>query len=1050
MAQPIAIVGLSLRYPGFCGPSAFFDSCRDSRSRFTKHSISAVQAHHQNDSNNWSNPYQISNDLYGSIRDMSWIDARRFRVPPSDIDGDPSPFLCLQVASEALRDHQAGRPSDYIPRHRTGVVIGRGDHPHRGLWAGLQGGSGLGIFRELLLEHSDLFTEQQADALVHVLIKRMQPAPDPSKVSTLVSNVISGLVANRLDLQGPNFLVDAACTSAVVAIQQSIRSLDLGETDLMLVGAAQATMEIPIMQMFSTLGAISNSDIQPFNALIDGTLLSEGVGFVALKRLDDARRDSDRIYGIIRGLGLASDGNDSSILAPSSRGQILAMQNTYDELEGIDPGDVGYIEAHATGINLGDSTELRSIQEVFHPQERKRPLALGALKSLIGHSIPASGMAALIRATYAVSYGVYPGSRCDQPLDLISFGQKGMYLPKPLSPWYEKPDVPRRAAINCFGFGGINGHVVIEQNMPPVEHKLLAVSGLLKPDNVAQDDLTPSDSNDLLPRDRVSTCCPVNLVCLSFSSEDELQLIASQALSSIDQFVDQEKSILCFGQDSRQDSSYRIGLVDRDLSSLKTILQSLHDHPDQHHRFSHRISVHEPDFAVMLPGEALIPFGHLSELARFIPSVKSLLEFVDTVSDSDSPLADLLHPAWAELLTNEDIEALQASINHHDSATKVLFVVSVAYFGLLRTLGLTPSALVGHSTGEINALMLGGVLNQANISDIKNVLLSFNKLYSDSSYLEGIVEGNVVLVSGLSDEKLEQCLSDSTDIYLVSDNSPSHRVIFSHELDFEQLSLLVGQYGGFVLPTPLDRAYHTPLFGSGAEVMQNFYESLSFGTLLSKVYSCCTAEQYPIAPSDQVQLLVKQWMQPVRFRQTLENMYRDGHRLFLEVNASRTLLGFAESTFRGVNDVDLFSTGSSKPLETIDAFAQSIMNLWLKGLDVHWDKWDDLFAFSDDLSLPHITRPPNAVSIPHDLHQFSSEDYKAAWQAASISDNGSISSVEKVVVSNDSNVTNQPSPSSSSKIVAKGVVSEHQEVMRRVLDSLDRNTLLMLQRLKSD
>ena len=145
MSQPVAIVGLSLRYPGFCGPSAFFNSCRQPFSKLRKASLSAIQAYQQNHPDTTNNPYRINNDLYGSIRDISWIDARRFRVPPSDIEGDPSPFLCLQVASEALLDHQAERTSDYIPRDRTGVVIGRGDHPHRGLWAGLQGGSGLGL-----------------------------------------------------------------------------------------------------------------------------------------------------------------------------------------------------------------------------------------------------------------------------------------------------------------------------------------------------------------------------------------------------------------------------------------------------------------------------------------------------------------------------------------------------------------------------------------------------------------------------------------------------------------------------------------------------------------------------------------------------------------------------------------------------------------------------------------------------------------------------------------------------------------------------------------
>ena len=1049
MSQPVAIVGLSLRYPGFCGPSAFFNSCRQPFSRLRKAPLSAIQAYQQNHPDS-AHPYRINNDLYGSIRDISWIDARRFRVPPSDIEGDPSPFLCLQVASEALLDHQAERTSDYIPRERTGVVIGRGDHPHRGLWAGLQGGSGLGIIKELLLERPDLFTEKQAEALVEVLTKRMQPAPNPSIVSSLVSNVISGLVANRLDLQGPNFLVDAACTSAIVAIQQAIRSLEHGETDLMLVGASQATMEIPIIQMFSMLGAISSTDIQPFNSLIDGTLLSEGVGFVVLKRLEDARRDSDRIYAVIRGLGLASDGNDSSILAPSSRGQIQAMQNTYEQLEGIEPDDVGFIEAHATGINLGDLTELHSIEEVFKPRARKRPLALGALKSLIGHSIPASGMAALIRATYAVAYGLYPGSRCDQPIEDISFGKKGMYLPTALSPWYEKSFVPRRAAINCFGFGGINGHLVLEQYMLPVEYKLLKASGLVTPELSRENHTACPDGQPSNERLRVSTGCPLNIVCLSFSTEEELKLVLSQALSSLDLFTDEGTSILSFGQDNRENSSYRIGLVDRDLKSLKETLQDLYDSPADHHRISHRLSVDEPDLAVMLPGEALIPFGHLSELARFIPSVKTLLEFVDTVSDAESPLADSLHPAWGTLLSEDEIEALQASINHHDNATKILFVVSVAYFGLLKTLGVNPSSLVGHSTGEINALMLGGGLSCSNFDEVKNVLLAFDNLYSNNSYLDNIVEGTVVLVSGLSDESLHQLCSASEDLHLVSDNSPSHRLIFSNKFNFEELSLMVSEYGGFILPTPLDRAYHTPLFSEGSQVMQSFYECLPFGSVRSNVYSCCSTEKYPSSPSDQVQLLVRQWIEPVRFREVLENMYRDGQHIFLELNATRTLLGFAESTFRGQSDVDLFSTGSSKPEETIDSFAQAIMNLWLKGINVHWDQWDELFAFPDDLSLPQTVRPPHAISISHELYQFSSDDYKAAWQASLVSNSDSVPIHQHNPSVVNGTLTGSHAPSTNVSHISQEAVTQHQQAMRRALESLDKNTLRILNRINKN
>ncbi|HAO65749.1 MAG TPA: hypothetical protein DCR17_03555 [Verrucomicrobiales bacterium] len=535
------------------------------------------------------------------------------------------------------------------------------------------------------------------------------------------------------------------------------------------------------------------------------------------------------------------------------------------------------------------------------------------------------------------------------------------------------------------------------------------------------------------------------MICLSFANEDELRNIASLALSSLDRLNGDCCSCLRFGSDRREGTTYRIGLVDRSLIRLQTSLQRLIDHPDQHHSLSRSLTEVEPDLAVMLPGEALIPFDHLSELARFMPSVKALLEFVDASSDGDSLLGDSLHPAWGELLSDSEIAILQETANHHDNATKSLFVVSVAYFGLLRTLGLTPSALVGHSTGEINALMLAGGLNCDDISDVQAVLRAFDELYADSTYLDELVEGTVVLVSGLSDVRLDECLSEVDDLYLISDNSPSHRLIFSQKRGFDQLSALIGEYGGFVLPTPLDRAYHTPLFSAGSKVMNNFYKKLSLSPLRYNVYSCCSTEQYPSSPCDQVQLLVQQWIEPVRFRQVLLNMYRDGQRLFLELNASRTLLGFAESTFRGFQDVSLLSTGSSKQSESIDAFAQAIMALWLRGMEVNWDKWDDLFAFSDLLSLPEIVRPSHAVSISHELYQFSSEDYKAAWSSASCSEPSSdCSSSDQEYVA----------PQTSTKTLVPGnplnAIAQHQQAMRRVLDSLDRNTLILLDRMKND
>lgn len=1040
--KPVALVGLSMRYPGMTGPAEFFNSCLSPHPRLTRLEHSVASPFLQNHARGKPHPYRISNDKYGSIRSSSWIDSRRFRVPPSDIEGDPSAFLCLQVASEALIDFQNSRDDDCIPRQKTGIVIGRGDHPHRGIWSGLQGGLGFEVIRDLLLERPDLFSSSQVDHVVETLQERMQPYPTPSIASSLVSNVIAGLVSNRLDLQGPNYLVDAACTSAIVAIQQAIRSLYSGETDLMLVGAAQATMALPVIQLFSNIGAISTSDIQPFNNAFDGTLLSEGVGFVALKRLEDALADQDRIYSIIRGVGLASDGNDSSILAPSQRGQVMAMNNTYASLDDIDPDDIGFLEAHATGINLGDQTELASIQEVFCPQNRKRPLALGALKSIIGHCIPASGIASLIRASYAVAFGIYPASRCDQPMDQLQDIDNGVFLPSKHCPWYEQPNVLRRAAINCFGFGGINGHLVLEQAPLLSDHHLLRSSRVLlddaqqkQPDELVNTQITGSKSS-------VSTNYRINIIGIAFTGEDDLKSVLSDAISVIDAVPNGE--CLCLDLSSNKSSKcvFRLGFVNRDLSVIRTKIEALCDHPENHVKYSRPVPDSQPDLAVMLPGESVIGFGHLSELARYIPSVKALLEFVDESSNEPLILGDILHPAWSALLSDDEIYALQQSANHHDLATKILFVVSIAYSGILRSWGISASSYVGHSTGEINALMLAGGMQAADSKDISAMLRSFEELYADPQYLEDLVEGLVVLVGGISDQDLSTCLENNEDLFLVSDNSSSHRLVFSRYKTIDQVADLFAAYGAFVLPTQLDRAYHTPINESSSFMMRKFYEQLSFSKLHADVYSCCSTDRYPAETSEQIDLLVRQWSEPVRFRQTLMNMYRDGYRCFLELNATKTLLGFAESTFQGNSDVDLLSTGTVVGEQAIDSLAEVFLKLWVYGFDVQWSQWNAMFVFDEPLTLPAIVRPPTAVTIPQELHKFNRDDYTAAWK---------YQSNQESQVTNSSaltpSITTNPEPLNPSLSKNADVLVVHQQAMRHLLESVNNNTRSVLDKI---
>ncbi|MCB1016365.1 MAG: acyltransferase domain-containing protein, partial [Acidimicrobiales bacterium] len=204
--------------------------------------------------------------------------------------------------------------------------------------------------------------------------------------------------------------------------------------------------------------------IRPFDRSADGLLIGEGTGMVVLKRLADAERDGDRVYAVVRGTGVASDGRASSVMKPRVDGQLLALERAWRDA-GVDPATVGLVEAHGTATPVGDEAELTTLGRFFGPADGRGPAGgravVGSVKSMIGHTMPAAGAAALIKAALAVHHGVLPPTlHVDEPHEALAatrFATLGA-----AEPWGEG-DGPRRAGVNAFGFGGINAHVVLER-----------------------------------------------------------------------------------------------------------------------------------------------------------------------------------------------------------------------------------------------------------------------------------------------------------------------------------------------------------------------------------------------------------------------------------------------------------------------------------------------------------------------------------------------------------------------------------------------------------
>jgi acyl transferase domain-containing protein len=383
-------------------------------------------------------------------------------MPRAVNGGDPDHFIGLKLAAEALAD--AGYANGIPDPERAEIIVGRGTYINRAFTNQLHHcliiDQALGLLKELHPEHTEAELRKIKARLKATL------APFNNEVAPgLVPNVMTGRIANRMNLMGVNFTVDAACASSLVSTDLAVRDLAIGRCDLALAGGANIANAAPTYMLFCGLHALSRrGQIRPFDRDADGTLLGEGFGMIVLKRAADAQRDGDRIYAVIKAVGIASDGRGAAVLTPRIEGEELAMRIAYRDA-GIACETVGLIEAHGTGTLVGDSVEIQALKNVFGGRINGSPhCALGTVKSMIGHLIPASGMAGLIKTALALHHAVLPPTlHCDNPIDEFGLGPNPFFINRDARPWIHSGPHPRRAGVNAFGFGGINAHAILEE-----------------------------------------------------------------------------------------------------------------------------------------------------------------------------------------------------------------------------------------------------------------------------------------------------------------------------------------------------------------------------------------------------------------------------------------------------------------------------------------------------------------------------------------------------------------------------------------------------------
>ncbi len=463
----IAIVGMGCRFPGSEDLCAYWENILAG-----KDCIRDVPADRW-DSSTFVDPSSTANDRVpcgrGGYHDAPIaFDAASHGIMPRSVEGgEPEQFLVLDAATAALDD--AGLTPDDLKGRRVDVVIGRGNYFNRGNLTRLQHGRIANQTLSILSALHPEWTEADREA-VRAELKGGLPPFEAATIAGQLTNATAGRVANRLDLGGAAFVVDAASASSLVALDLAARALIERRADLAIVGGVYVEADVDFPLVFRQFGAMSPSGTaRPFAADADGMLSGEGVGVVILKRRRDAERDGDRIYAVVQGVGLASDGRGRGLTVPSARGHALAIRRAYRK-SGIDPATIMLIEGHGLGVPAADRAELRALNAVFPPPPYGHR-ALGAVSSMIGHAMPAAGMAGLIKTALAVHHGVMPPTlHGEKPHPLLDPAKSAFALNSSTRPWiHPDPDAPRRAGVNSFGFAGINAHAVIEEHPPSAD-----------------------------------------------------------------------------------------------------------------------------------------------------------------------------------------------------------------------------------------------------------------------------------------------------------------------------------------------------------------------------------------------------------------------------------------------------------------------------------------------------------------------------------------------------------------------------------------------------
>jgi acyl transferase domain-containing protein/NAD(P)-dependent dehydrogenase (short-subunit alcohol dehydrogenase family) len=935
--RAIAIVGAGAILPDAKDVSTFWENVKNGR-----YSISEVDRERWDPALYFDSDHNAPDKTYSTIggwaRKWLWDPIKwRLAVPPRVIDAmDESQKWAIACTREALDDY--GYPNRPLNTDRTAVILGNAMAGEKHYFTAL---------RLYFPEYAQELAESASfaglpDALRHDITRELHDRmakriPDVTEdtMPGELSNCIAGRIANIFNFHGPNYVVDAACASAMAAMSAAVEGLVENDFDVAVTGGIDRNMGASTYIKFCKIGALSATGTRPYAEGADGFVMGEGAAIFLLKRLADAERDGDKIYAVLRGMGGASDGKGKGITAPNPIGQKMAIERAWQNA-GLSPATATLIEGHGTSTSVGDVVEVQSMIDVlggYHLPSGS--VALGSVKSNIGHLKGAAGAAGFLKAALALRDKVLPPSvHCEHSNPNIDFAHSPLYVNTELKPWTMPADGVRRAGLSAFGFGGTNFHAVLEEYIP---HRL---NGNGKR-SVAVSETPATVKEPIMKMDDVSRTSNVS------SYKAPLRGALVVGADSEAALVERLRAVEKDAKAGRAPAA--TAPAESDLHAPERVAIDYANAADLADKASNAIkalTANQPAMWKALraqgifrghgpaPRVAFLYTGQGSQYVNMLQQLRATEPIVaETFAEADRVMTPLLGKPLSEYIfvdhaDGDAVAKAEDDLRQTEITQPAVLATDLALTRLLAAYGIEPDFTMGHSLGEYGALVAaGGMPFVDSLEAVSARGRGMTQVAMDDN-------GRMAAVFAPLEE-IERILRTINGYVVIANvNSKRQGVVGGASKAVEQAMEAFQKAGYDVAPLSVSHAFHTTIVAGASKPLREVLQRLHLQSPRLPIVANTNGEFYPTGPNvvpQMLDILTQQVASPVQFIKGLRTLYDAGARMFVEVGPKKALQGFAEDVLGSHNDVVSLFTNHPK-VGDIVAFNQALCGLYAAGL----------------------------------------------------------------------------------------------------------------------